>query len=461
MLASSLIVAGGVAAAGVAVADSGTGVTAKFGGLVQDKSGNIKINNSDHEFAAGGLIALNTSDGKTLLTYCIDLKHETRDDATYQETGWASSSLASNPDAGKINWILQHSYPQVSDLSVLAKEAGVAKLDTAQAGAATQAAIWHFSDHVAAVPEDKDAASLTTYLEKNAADVPEPTASLTLSPDTVSGKSGALLGPITVTSSSDSVTASLDAASSAAGVVLTDKAGNVLSDKSGSLTKPAKNGDALYVKAPAGANPGSATVAASASLQALAGRAFTAEKSQTLILAGNVPVTASAKAKASWVPNGPAPAITAKVVCEQNSVVVTVANTGDQDFTTTVTQGSFSKPVTVKPGATQTVAVPETEGAQYTISVPGLAGKTSTFTGTFNCHVASSGGSTGGTTPSSSPSPSKSATPAPSTTGGSLASTGGGSGTGLIAGIAGALVVAGGAGVYLMRRRGRHSRTAA
>ncbi|WP_035842188.1 thioester domain-containing protein [Kitasatospora azatica] len=480
MLASSVAVGGGFAMAGAAAAaggDGGSGVTATLESGNVKPGGFVKINDSDW-LADGGLMKLKTSDGSTLLTYCIDIKTEAQDNAVYQETGWASSSLATNSDKtapGKINWILQNSYPKVSDLAVLAKEAGAGSLTEDQAAAATQAAIWHFSDHVKAVPKDEDAAKLTDYLESHAVSVDEPAPSLTLTPPAVSGKSGALLGPIGVSTTGTSVAASLDATSSAAGVVLTDKNGTVLSDKNGKLTAPAKNGDSFFVKAPVGANAGTATISASTSAQVQAGRAFTSPGSQTLILAGAQTVTATANAKASWVPNGPAPAISAALVCQQNSVVVTITNSGDQDFKTTVSEKSFTKPVTVKPGATETVAVPEAQGAQYSITVtPGQNGKSQTFTGTVDCHVATSGGGTGGTTPtpSASPSPSSSpshpassapATPAAGNTtgGGSLASTGGGGATPLIAGIAGALVLVGAGAVYTMRRRGRHGRTAA
>ncbi|MGF1429348.1 Cys-Gln thioester bond-forming surface protein [Kitasatospora sp. LaBMicrA B282] len=482
MLASSVVVGGGFVTAGAAVADGGDGGSGGTGATatLQDHmkfSGQITINDSDWN-VGGGLIVLKASDGTEFDTYCIDLSMETQPHAKYQETAWSGTSLATNPDAGKINWILQNSYPQVTDLGKLAQEVGAGTLSPDEAAAGTQAAIWHFSDHVKAVPVDQGAASLASYLIDHATDVKEPAPSLTLTPPSVSGKSGALLGPIAIGSTGDSVSASLDSTSSAAGVVLTDKSGNVLSDSSGKLTKPAKNGDELFVKAPAGANAGKATITASTSAQVQVGRAFTSlgytpeNHSQTLILAGTQADTVSATAGASWAPAGPLPAVTEAVVCSKNGVVVTVTNNGDQSYTLNLTnEGKAIAPVQVAPGATQTVTVPVAQKQAYDIKVAGLTGPGSEFSGILDCAVATptpkpSTGTSASPTPASSSSPTTPAaggvpSASASPTGKSLAFTGGGSNSGLIAGLAAGLVLLGGGAVFMMRRRGRHSRTAA
>ncbi|GAA3063594.1 hypothetical protein GCM10020000_53820 [Streptomyces olivoverticillatus] len=62
--------------------------------------------------------------GGTLQTYCIDILTNTVDGAKYKEAGWDESSLHDNKNAGKIRWILQHSYPQVNDLAALGKDSG-------------------------------------------------------------------------------------------------------------------------------------------------------------------------------------------------------------------------------------------------------------------------------------------------------------------------------------------------
>ncbi|MFI9271585.1 Cys-Gln thioester bond-forming surface protein [Kitasatospora sp. NPDC052896] len=480
MLASSMLVGGGFTLAGAAFADGGNGGGSGSGATATLMpnllvGGPVTINGDDRPLD-GGLIGLKMADGTVLKTYCIDLGTETQDDAKYQENPWSATSLANNPDKGKINWILQNSFPQDDKLSDLAAKAGVSNLNERQAAEGTQAAIWHFSDHVDAVPVDGAAQKLTTYLINNAADVQEPSPSLTLTPSSVSGKSGALLGPITVSTTGSSVSASLDAKSAAAGVVLTDKSGTVLTDQSGKLLTGATNNEQLYVKAPAGADAGQATITANASAAVQVGRAFmgyspNGTRSQTLILAGTTTDTVSATAGASWAPSGPIPAISAAVVCSQNAVVVTATNNGDQNYTFTLSGTGGGKSVTVKPGQTQSIPVPVAQGQSYDIKVAGVNGQNQEFKGILDCHVAGTTG--GGTGASASPStsasapgttPSTSASPTPAGaggTGGTLAFTGGGSSAPLLAGIAGVLVVAGGGAVFAMRRRGRHSRTAA
>ncbi len=401
MLASGMTVGGGFALAGAAAADngpgtpSGSGVVASSPTLVSGESGHINFGTADHS-TVGGLIRLNAGGKATIDTYCINLKNETGESAKYREAGWsalASASYASplaTENMGRILWVLQNSFPQVSDLDKLAREAGVGTLTKAQAAAATQAAIWDFSDDPKATPDDADAAKLTSYLYQTGKtqDVKEPSAALTLSPQSVTGAVGSLLGPITVASGGGSITANLDAASTAAGVVITDSKGTVLDGTNVQASQ-------LFVKAPAGTKPGTATLSVKASVSnAQVGRVFVSDDhnsldthSQTLILAGTTNLSVTATATASWTASTPAPSTSA-----------------------------------------------------------------------------------GTTTPAASPSPSPSqpATPAavttgtPGTTGGAkLASTGGGGSAPLLAGIAGALVVAGGGAVFAMRRRGRHGRTAA
>ena len=74
------------------------------------------------------VLAMSVDDGGSIQTYCIDIHNPTQDSAKYQEVSWGASSLGANPDAGKIKWILQNSYPQVNDLNALAKKAGAASL---------------------------------------------------------------------------------------------------------------------------------------------------------------------------------------------------------------------------------------------------------------------------------------------------------------------------------------------
>ncbi|WP_329420029.1 thioester domain-containing protein [Streptomyces sp. NBC_01268] len=258
----------------------------------------------------GGLIKVRTADGDTLFVYCLDALTELREGAAYREAGASEvPTLKGNPDAGKIDWILRHGYPSLTE-AALGEQIG-AKLSKNAAAGGTQAAIWRLTNHVKAVPMNPAGADLADYLVAHAVDVEEPTPSLTLAPGTVTGPAGSVLGPIGIGSAGDPVGASLDPAAVAAGVTLTDREGNVLSDGSGKLTRPAADGGSLFVKAPAGTPPGSATVSATASVPVRTGHKLVGEGSQALGLVSGDRVPVTAHAKASWTeattPTSPTP----------------------------------------------------------------------------------------------------------------------------------------------------------
>ncbi|MEZ0095778.1 Cys-Gln thioester bond-forming surface protein [Streptacidiphilus sp. EB129] len=434
-LLTAVATTGTVALAGSASADQSQKSTAVLGDFLHSGAVDVKGEGA----LDAGTVAL-TQGGQTMAVYCIDLHHGTEAGVKYTETGWDQSTLSDNPNRGKIQWILQHSYPVVS-ADALAKQLNVEGLSEDQAAAATQAAIWHFSDNADATPEDATAAQLTSWLETNAVPVTEPKPSLQLAPASVAGKSGEKIGPVTVTTSANSVDLSLTA-----------PAGVSLVDQNGAAASKAVNGEKLYVKVPAGAAAGKATVTATTTTDLPVGRAFKAVdgSSQTMILAGTAPVEVTAAAEADWAPKGVIPAAVAKEDCTKGGVDVTLTNAGDQPWTTTV--GGQS--VTVQPGASTTVLVKVTEGATYDITVTGPNGFSQEFKGALKCKP-----TTPGTGPGPSKAPSSSATPSPSPSTG-LAETGGGSGTSTIAGIAAALVVAGGAAVFVLRKRAKGTHAA-
>lgn len=193
---SGLVAAGAIAGAGAAVADTPDqqgqgGATATIQGLEPGSFAGAVItgDNGHKEQVSAGLFRMNVDGGGTLRTYCIDIHNPTQREAQYRETPWSGTSLANNKDAGKIRWILENSYPQKNDLGQLAKDAGVTgKLSNGEAAAATQVAIWRYSDHVKVDAADKDAQTLADWLFKNAQVVEEPKASLTLDGASVAGK---------------------------------------------------------------------------------------------------------------------------------------------------------------------------------------------------------------------------------------------------------------------------------
>jgi TQXA domain-containing protein/LPXTG-motif cell wall-anchored protein len=452
MLASGMAIGGGFAAAGGAAADeapSGVGAGGATATLQPGLKQSGKVEIDGHSYAAG-LFTLRTAQGGEIYTYCIDLHHHTKPKAEYQESDWGATSLAAKPEsAGKIKWILENAYPTKS-AQAAAQAAGISDgLTDGDAAAGTQAAIWHFSDGVQATPEDPEAAKLAEYLVAQAKNQQEPEPSLQLSPQAVSGKSGELAGPVTLNTNANAAALVLDGEAAKAGVKLTGKDGKELPATVG-------NGTDVYFSVPAGAAAGEAKLTATATTEVPVGRAFTsvgyteADHSQTMILAGSHNVQVSAEASASWSnAKGPIPAAEAEERCSDSTVVVTVANNGDQDFVGTVNGES----VTVKPGASQSVPVKVGEDQAYTIKVAGSNGFSEEFRGVLDCRTATVG--------DSSPAPSQSASTGSgtddSTGGDDLAETGSSSATPVIAAVAGGLVVVGGGLVFLLRKRSRQS----
>ncbi|WSX91018.1 Cys-Gln thioester bond-forming surface protein [Streptomyces sp. NBC_00890] len=452
VVASGLVMAGALVGAGSATADEVPahqgGATAVLDGL---KTYDTAVLNEDgkQRKVSAGLFEMNVDGGGTLKTYCIDIHNPTQDRAKYLETPWDQTSLGGNNDAGKILWILQHSYPQVNDLSELAKAAGTGALTDKTAAAGTQVAIWRFSDHVQVKAQDEQAEKLADWLEKSATVTAEPKASLALDPVAVSGRSGERVGPVTVHTNAGQATVT-PPADLASGVKVTDKDGKPVTT--------ASDGDQLYFDVPAGSEEGSASLTVQAATSVPVGRAFAGvTKSQTQILAGSSESTVSAAATASWAKKGPIPTATAEKNCAKGGVDVTVGNQGDEAFTFELD----GKEQTVEAGKTATVTVPVAEDQAYDITVTGPGGFSKTFKGVLDCKTTSSGtGGTGGTdtqTGGDEPTPTT-ATAGGSTSGGddtNLAETGSSSATPMIAGIAIALVVVGGGAVVLLRRKGR------
>ncbi|MFD7505544.1 Cys-Gln thioester bond-forming surface protein [Streptomyces sp. NPDC059850] len=456
VLASGLVAVGAIAGAGAAAADevppgSGGATTTLSGLKTFDKAViHEKGGKGDQEVGAG-LFEMAVDNGGSIQTYCIDLHNPTQSKAKYEEKPWSQTSLANNREAGKINWILQNSYPQVNDLAELASKAGSGALTEKTAAAGTQVAIWRFSDRAKVDAVDPAAEKLADYLEKSARNLAEPKASLSLEPSAVSGKAGEPIGPVTVRTNAESVTLTPGTEAVESGARLVDKSGKTITS--------AANGGEVYVDVPSGADDGSISLTAQAATKVSVGRAFSSDtKSQTQILAGSSESTVSASATAHWAEEGAVPAVTAEKDCAEGGVDVTATNKGDEAFTFSLLNQKY----TVEAGQSKTVTVPVNEDRSYTFSVRGPNGFKKSFSGVLDCETA--GTATGG----DSDSPSTKAGPASAggtgevvsgdttavdDTGGDLAETGGSSTTPVIAGIAIALVVVGGAAIFFVRKK--------
>ncbi|MER7686706.1 Cys-Gln thioester bond-forming surface protein [Streptomyces sp. NPDC097610] len=441
-LVSGLVAAGALATAGAAAADdapqSEGGATATIGGLKTYGAAVVHDNGVDQQVSAG-LFAMSVDGGGMLQTYCIDLHNPTQRDAQYRETSWSGTSLNGNKDAGKIRWILQHSYPQVNDLAALADMAGAHGLTEQDAAAGTQVAIWRYSDGADVDAVDPKAEKLADYLQKNARNVAEPKASLTLDPPAVSGHAGERLGPITVHTDADSVTVTPPADAAASGVKVVGKDGKAITS--------ATNGSRLYFDVPKDATDGSAALTVQASTTVPVGRAFASgTRSQTQILAGSSESTVSATATANWAKEGAIPALSATTNCAKGGVDVTATVTGDAPFTFELMGAEH----TVAAGKSLTVTVPLQEDQAYDFTLTGPNGFEKHFTGMLDCKTQ---GSASDITTQTVGEPSPALASADSTGGTNLAETGGSSATPVIAGIAVALLVIGGAAVFLLRKK--------
>ncbi|MGW1026318.1 TQXA domain-containing protein [Streptomyces sp. NPDC002577] len=443
-LVPGLVAAGALVAAAPAVADDVPqhkgGATASLSGLKIYGQAVIHADGEGQEEqqVPAGLFEMSVDGGGTLQTYCIDIQNPTQKDAKYQETPWSGTSLGDNPDAGRIRWILQNSYPQVNNLAELARKAGARSLSEQDAAAGTQVAIWRFSDDADVNAVDRDAEKLADYLQKSARNLPEPKASLTLDPPAVSGHPGDRLGPVTVRTNASRVGVTPPADSATSGVKVVDKNGKPVTS--------ASDGTELYFEVPKGAPDGSAELQVQASTTVPVGRAFASEtRSQTQILAGSSESTVSATATADWAKTGAIPAVSAEKNCAKSGVDITVTNQGDDAFTFELAGIEHS----IAAGRSQTVTVPLQEDQAYDFTIKGPNGLEKRITGVLDCRTESAAGDDT-VQVDSVPSPAS----AGGTSGGSdLAETGTSNATPVIAAIAVALVMVGGAAVFLVGRK--------
>ncbi|WP_335977970.1 MULTISPECIES: thioester domain-containing protein [Streptomycetaceae] len=460
---AGLLAAGVFAGATTAAADGGNsgdstatttsgGATGKLGELAPGMYGGATVTDKSGKSAPelAGLFQLKLDDGTSVYTYCIDLYRgaDTSGNAVYHEVPWSATSLTQEGRdkdvAGKITWILQHSFPTVNDLGALATTAGSGPLTKESAAAGTQVAIWRLSDDPKAAANDPAAEKLADYLDQSAQAVAEPSPSLELTPPSVSGKSGGRIGPITAHTSATGAQAVL-AADAPDGVKLVDGDGKPVTSVS--------DGSQLYFDVPAGTKEGSTSVTVSATTSVPVGRAFagtnskTNGPSQTMILAGTSQSEIKATATATWADQGPIPALSAQVNCSKSGVDVSASNKGDESFTFTLE----GKTYTIAPGESQTITVPVAEDQGYKIDIALPDKSVKTFKGVLDCKAA--------TAPPTIPATNQ-PSPASASDTGNLAETGSSSATPMIAGIAVALVVVGGGAVFFFRRNARKNSAA-
>ncbi|MBW5485050.1 thioester domain-containing protein [Streptomyces bambusae] len=257
------------------------GATAVLDGLKTYGQAVLRTKDGAVRHIPAGLYEMRVDGGGMLQTYGVGVAGFAQPQARYTETAWSGSPLGGNGEAGRIRWVLEHSYPQLNDLAGLAKAAG------------TQVAIWRLADGAQVEAADPAAEKLADYLQKEAGRMAEPPASLSLDPAQVTGPVGSRLGPVTVRTGAQSVTVTPDAAAQAMGVRVVDAQGQPVT--------AAGHGSRLWFEVPAGTPDGVASVTVQGSTRVPVGRVFTSgEWTQAQIVAGSSESAASATAAAVW-----------------------------------------------------------------------------------------------------------------------------------------------------------------
>ena len=279
------------------------------------------------------LIGLKVIDQETtkVKSYCVELPTPLKPGKGLREVPWdkhpnPSSKFPQN--SGKILWILTNSYPQkpVKEL----REG----LSEQEAIAATQAAIWHFSDEAELDPDrtkNDDVTKWYEYLTQNAKDeAPQPKPTLKVDPESKEGKAGEKIGPFTVTTTADQVKVK---GKLPKGVTITDKDGKPLENVSAEELKAQGTGDKVsefFVNVPKDAPAGEAKFSLEVNAELKAGRLFVQSdagdenKTQSLVVAAPTKVAVDAEAKAKWVA---APVVTQPSTPETTTTVPTTTTT--------------------------------------------------------------------------------------------------------------------------------------
>ncbi|WP_329055205.1 thioester domain-containing protein [Amycolatopsis sp. NBC_01488] len=323
MQVRSTLVRGGIAAlaAAAAVMIGSPAALADDGaarGRVDEHGGTVgyRLNLGKGGDYIAELFDMKLSNGSTLKLYCVQITVGLRTDVDMVERPWNKYPAQGpfNDNSAKINWVLHNGYPGtgLDALGKALKKAGVDVHDGVserEAIAATQAAVWHFSDGVnldATKPlaeensadANADVAALYAYLtgdqNKGIGEQPKPT--LNIAVDKTEGAAGGKIGPYSVATSGDitSLTSQLPE-----GVKITDAEGKELKGSD------VKDGSKLYVDVPAGTKPGKGAFTLKASGELDTGRLFVSENyakqpAQSLIVADSEKTEVTANAAASW-----------------------------------------------------------------------------------------------------------------------------------------------------------------
>ncbi|GAA2988917.1 thioester domain-containing protein [Actinokineospora diospyrosa] len=329
----------------------------------------VKPGVAGHEDVTPYLFRLNLSDGAKLAVYCVGAEIAWSFEAdVMSEVPWGDYPDADSPfkaNSKKVNWVLHHGYPNLSleQLNDLGLQTNPDGIELEEAISATQAALWHFSDGLDLDRDnpvqrgnhdsDKDVLALYDYLTGDANKGIDEwvIGDLKISPDTLSGEVGKLVGPFKVTTNG-TVTKLEDTLPN--GVEITDADGKPLA------AKDIKNGTEFFVKVPQGAAAGNGTVKISGdSPKVEVGRLFTGKtaagvEAQPLIVAGSETKPLSAQAKVDWTTRPTTP--------PSSTTATTPPSTTTVPPTTTTTVAPIPQPSPGLPDTGASILVPALVG---------------------------------------------------------------------------------------------------
>jgi TQXA domain-containing protein/LPXTG-motif cell wall-anchored protein len=263
------------------------------------------------------LIPLKIKDaGETtnVVAFCVDLPTPLADDDGLKEEPWGTRPNPNSQfpeNAPHILWILHNTYPTL-DMNAFQAKWGK-QYDREEAIAATQAAIWHFSEKVSDLDKshpqnDDDVVALYDEIVKQGKankieKQPDPT--LVIEPESLSGEAGKKIGPFKVTTTAEKIelTAKLPK-----GVTLTNAQGEPLAAEQKDDKVLAKAGGQLgsefYVNVAAGTPKGDVSIDVKAEAVIATGRLFVSRDSnnaaQALVIAQDHKAKVEKTVKADW-----------------------------------------------------------------------------------------------------------------------------------------------------------------
>ncbi|MCE6996870.1 thioester domain-containing protein [Saccharothrix sp. S26] len=333
-------------------------------GIYLERDGQVLDNDKKKEGIQGfnaSLIGLRLQAGdesQTAKAYCVELPTPLEDGKPLVEVPWGEHP---NPDtkfkqnAAKVNWVLQNSYPALSVEDAYELYGLNPKNKRSILIAATQAAVWHFSDGVDlreenSTEEEEDVYDGTVddlvykvyeYLTTKAQDLAEPKPTLSIEPGELTGKAGGKIGPFVV---STTATEAILTAELPAGVTIVDADGKplpVVDPDARAAAASATNVAEVWVKVDSGVEPGEVEFTVTASAKLRSGRLFVSsdrnDKTQSLVIAKSEVFPVKAAAKAKWT--------------EGTVVTTTTEATTTTSPTTTTTTAPTTTTTTVAAGA--------------------------------------------------------------------------------------------------------------